>query len=517
MALAVDASVPDLVAAGAGTVTTGLFTPPAGSVLVAYASVGFYPDDVHSAGPLLQDSQGLSWTQIGFGGGSDAQPGDGAVAWWAVTLTATAMTVSLQSTADNNASAKSLQVIPYTGADISGPIGATGTGNALPGVMSATYTSTRDGSWGWASYTDDTSFNGSPGSTPVGDSNTTVYAANTGFIQSAVLQAAATTPSAGTSVTLATTAPSSGTVITWVYLEILPATGSSSSGSAGLVATAVPGASYVALTLTWPGVAYATVSRVAPDGTVVPVRNGEPATLSGGVWTGPDYEAPLDTSVYYTATTVQTSGTVTSTGVTLYSQGEYWLKHPGHPNLNQQVFPALNHVATLTRDVKQGVYNILGRADPIVITSANRYLPTSQILLMTATDAQRRALVALLSDGQTLLFQAPSGDANGDQSGYVAVGKYDEARIGYTITDRLWTLPITYTGRPAGMTLAGQTANGIIPTPGNAGGASSGSGGSGSSGAAGGTWADVVSDYAAWSNTIATKTSWALLVAQVAP
>lgn len=247
-----------------------------------------------------------------------------------------------------------------------------------------------------------------------------------------------------------------------------------------LTATLFPATTRVSVSLSWtsaPVPATATVERVNGDGTIVPVRGADPATLVAGAWAGDDYEAPLDSTFYYQATSTDQPGVViTSPSYVMDSQGNTWLKHPGKPVLNMIV-----EVATgpdLTRPVAQGVFEVLGRSRPIAVTM-RRGSERGELLINTHTDADRVGLLALLEDGEPLLLSAPDGYGVG--SVYVAVGEVGERRLTHVgrTADRQFQLPITVVDRPSGTALA-----------------------------LGNSWSDVLGSYPSWSQMLATEGTW---------
>ncbi|MFF1820399.1 hypothetical protein ACFVWG_24045 [Kribbella sp. NPDC058245] len=247
-----------------------------------------------------------------------------------------------------------------------------------------------------------------------------------------------------------------------------------------LTANLFPATTRVSVSLSWtsdPVPATATVERVNADGTVIPVRGADPATLVAGAWIGDDYEAPLDLSFYYQATSTDRPGVVvTSETYEMDSAGRTWLKHPGRPFLNTVVEVA--GPPDLTRPVAQGVFEVLGRSRPVAVTM-RRNSERGELVLNTRTDTERVALVGLLDDGGPLFLAAPGGYGLG--SVYIAVGEVTERRLtGLGATqDRQFVLPFTVVDRPIGTALA-----------------------------LGNSWSDVYGAYASWSQLLATEGTW---------
>lgn len=250
---------------------------------------------------------------------------------------------------------------------------------------------------------------------------------------------------------------------------------------ATLTGTLDPAHARVSVALTWtdptPDPSSALIERVNADGSVVPVRGADPAPLVAGQWVGDDYEAPLDESFYYQASSTEVPGTViTSATYELASSGDTWLKHPGRPFLNVKVKPT--KAPDLTRPIEQGVFDVLGRSRPIA-TSMLRRSERGELSLRTDTDNERVALLALLQDGVPLLLATPSGYGLGSR--YLAIGELLEARLTTYGKEpaRYWTLPFTVVDRPSGGALA-----------------------------AGNSWSDVVGSYPSWSQLLASEGTW---------
>jgi hypothetical protein len=208
VALALDASSPARVAGTANPVTTAAFSPPAGTLLFALCGGDQSNTYVVSGG-------GLTWQQLVFrnvGGGTDAS----AAVWWAYNPNAqTNITVS--STKTGNFTANSLRVLVFTGAETTAG-GATVTGAAL----TVSVTTTRANSWVWCDYVDESS----TGATTAA-AGCTFQDVSTGFggISGGTIRATATTPAAGTAVTIGTTNAPTPTMVAFEVREPAAAVG----------------------------------------------------------------------------------------------------------------------------------------------------------------------------------------------------------------------------------------------------------------------------------------------------
>jgi len=246
-----------------------------------------------------------------------------------------------------------------------------------------------------------------------------------------------------------------------------------------LTAAADPDSARIALRLQWPAVASATVSRVDPDGTVSPVRGGEPAAVVGGSWSGFDYEAPFDVPVTYRAVTGLV--TQTSTAVTLPSFERAWLKHPGLPVLNMPVHVA--RLPVLQRAANSATLAVLGRLNPVVV-SQRRAGYTGAVDVWTDSDDAKAGLWGLLNDGTPLLFAPPGG--TGVTNMWLHVGDVAETRVTDVAAEhvRLWQLPFTVVDRPVDV---------VVTTVYD--------------------WAAVVDEFTSWSDLVSQVGSWSELVA----
>lgn len=248
-----------------------------------------------------------------------------------------------------------------------------------------------------------------------------------------------------------------------------------------LTANLFPATARASVSLSWtsaPVPATALVERVNPDGSVVPVRAADPATLVAGAWVGDDYEVPLDAPFYYQATSTTRPGVVlTSPLYTLVGGGATWLKHPGRPALNMKIDVA--RAPDWTRPVTAGVFAVLGRSRPVAV-SATRGSERGDLTVNTYDEAERLSLLGLLADGGVLYLSTP--DDYGLGNVYVSVGDVGERRYTHVANkqEREWTLPLTVVDRPIGTALA-----------------------------AGNTWGDVLTEYASWSQLLASEGTWA--------
>lgn len=174
----------------------------------------------------------------------------------------------------------------------------------------------------------------------------------------------------------------------------------------------------IRIDLYWPGVDTATISRLDPDGQTRDVRGGDPALMCVQ-WARWDYEAPLDTSVSYQASSSDRDGVMLVAGtVSVSAGGRHWLKSPLNPALNMKV--TISDPSPVTLPDRRGVLRPPQRPDALVVYQI-RGQDVGDGLELYAGDATVEAAIrALLADGSPLLFQAPS--VAGGVSMYISVG-----------------------------------------------------------------------------------------------
>lgn len=199
--------------------------------------------------------------------------------------------------------------------------------------------------------------------------------------------------------------------------------GTDTTPSGSLTATGDAANARVQLALTWTGASYATIYRVL-GAVITPVRTAAPVELVSGAITVYDYEVPLDTSVYYIATSPGLFfQQLTSASVTVASSDQTWLGHP--------ILTSLNRTITVTvqperaRDIDRGVFPVIGRTRPVVVTSGVRQAPAGTLELYVSTVAERDGLLSLVADGSALLMRTPAS-YGWDASTWIAVGKVTE-------------------------------------------------------------------------------------------
>lgn len=238
----------------------------------------------------------------------------------------------------------------------------------------------------------------------------------------------------------------------------------------------------VQLTLNWTAMTSATVSRTDPDGTINPVRSGNPATLVAGVWTDFDYEAPVGVTANYTAVS-NTGATLTaSAAVSDTPYAKVWLKHPGKPALNMLVDVSAPGIENQVRAARREVLTVVGRSRPVVLSVARAGLAGTVTVMVPNTTVESNLLL-MLADGAPLLLQAPVIGHLGNiymSVADVSVVPHPDLANGY----RDYTLPFDQVDVPAGAALGGSNN----------------------------TWAVLLASWANWGTLAASGHTWSDLV-----
>lgn len=194
----------------------------------------------------------------------------------------------------------------------------------------------------------------------------------------------------------------------------------------------------------------ATVTRLNGDGSTVPVRtsDGGPLTITGGTATFFDYEMPFGVAVSYSS--LESPASISSQVAVTVSK--VWLIHPGVPGLSMPINLMPGTLQDETYAVKQGVFVVQGRTNPVVISDGSRKGPQSQLVVVTETVDEKVELQALISDVSALLLNIPAGMATGFDTQYIQIDTVKASRFTEVVIDgwRSFTLPFFVVDRPAG-------------------------------------------------------------------
>jgi hypothetical protein len=200
-----------------------------------------------------------------------------------------------------------------------------------------------------------------------------------------------------------------------------------------------------------------TIMRTNPDGTRVPVRtsDGNPLQLSGGVGLVFDNEPVLGGAVSYTS--LEVPG-ISSPQVTV-TASQAWLVHPGTPSKSIPIRFGLHPARHRTRPVVRGVFNVLGRANPVVVTDGTRHGRMLSLALLLQDQAALDAFEALTADAATLLLSVPASLGYNIPTAYIAIGDIDALPVVDRVSEHLFIASMAYyeVDRPSGGSRAAWT------------------------------------------------------------
>jgi hypothetical protein len=235
------------------------------------------------------------------------------------------------------------------------------------------------------------------------------------------------------------------------YLNITPTT--SATSAIGVMPATVDATKNnmvdVILRLTT-NVTAVTVGRQDPSGFSALIRYGESIPVVAGYLSVSDHECPFDVPVSYVVAQAIPVGSETGTSnvVTLASNGQTWLKDPTSPGRNL-IIPVMTSMTGATRAAQAGVFTILDRANPVVVSTVRASMAAT-LTCYTLTDSQEQAMIDALGSGSVLLLSGPAAEIG---AMYIAIGDVGAEMVGLvTEPARLWTLPFQVVDRPIGVT-----------------------------------------------------------------
>jgi hypothetical protein len=185
----------------------------------------------------------------------------------------------------------------------------------------------------------------------------------------------------------------------------------------------------------------AAVQRSADQVAWTTVRGAASVPVTSSALPVDDYEFTPDTVNYYRA--VPASHDEQDDSITPDLAGQWWLKHIRFPFLNMIITPS--NVGDVTRPSMSGVFNVVGRSLPVVV-SLPRASAQWSLTVATQDLEDLAALNALLATGDVLLLQVPSGAII--KGGYFAAGDTTETRNTVPSQKRWVTIPLTEAASP---------------------------------------------------------------------
>jgi hypothetical protein len=187
---------------------------------------------------------------------------------------------------------------------------------------------------------------------------------------------------------------------------------------------------------TTPAWDHVVVERSNDDGaTWVGVRNGDVDIAVGDTLALYDYESGNGETVVYRAQAQRTSTTGGLTQVTVspwslsstptsWSSTSVWLKSPVFPGFNTTI--RLGAFGTFTRSISRGVFPIVGRSRPVVVSDVRQGLE-GQMTVAVRSVAELNAIRFMSDVSATVLLQTPPSYNFGSK--YLALGDEHEDRI----------------------------------------------------------------------------------------
>jgi len=216
----------------------------------------------------------------------------------------------------------------------------------------------------------------------------------------------------------------------------------------------------------------AVVQRSADQVRWTTVRGGSAVSVTATALPLDDYEFAPDVLNYYRV--VPSSHSEQDDSITPSLAGEWWLKHIRFPFLNMIITPS--DVSDVTRPSLSGVYNVMGRSLPVVVSLPRASAQWSLTVAIDSLD-DLDALNALLATGDVLLLQVPAGSVI--RGGYFAAGDTTETRNTVPSQQRWVTIPLTEAAVPD-PSVTGTTA----------------------------IWQTVTDTYATWSDMLGALSTW---------
>lgn len=191
------------------------------------------------------------------------------------------------------------------------------------------------------------------------------------------------------------------------------------------------------------------VQRSTDSGTTwVDVRGATyvDATGDGDEFVIDDYETGNNESALYRARATRIVSELPITGEWVESSAaswestSVWAKAPNDPTLNTAV--VVSQFNTITRTRRQGVFQILGAAKPIVVSDVEG-ARVGYMQLLTSTLNERSTVLDLFAGSDVVLFQAPA--TLGFEDCYATIQRHSESRLAPNVNTAHRLVDIEYT------------------------------------------------------------------------
>lgn len=198
-------------------------------------------------------------------------------------------------------------------------------------------------------------------------------------------------------------------------------------GTITFTAALDPSSRWVVLQLSCTGATEATIFRVTDDGTQA-VRGAFEKVISGAL-NAADYEAPQNAQLTYFARV--SDGVMTQESALVNVTGAV-------DRQNDCIFGLTNPLAVVPVNVvgvpelrsagRQEIVQVIGRADPVVVSDIRQY-PAGVLTVATLTDDERQDVQALLASGQVVAFSPRYSDYGFSDIWYLSVANVTEKRV----------------------------------------------------------------------------------------
>lgn len=196
-------------------------------------------------------------------------------------------------------------------------------------------------------------------------------------------------------------------------------------GTPVLTVTTNP-AGYVELVVTCGDATTVTIQRITETGSVT-VRGAKDADIASGVFYISDYEIPQAISYTYVASvsdgsTVASTDQVDTVGI---DRGGDYIAAVAAPFSG-----TLINVESLTQEdleTQSDRVVVLGRPDPVVVTFGRTWM-SGNLVLISLTDAERKALETIFSSGRLVMF-SPRIGVGYDEVLFLAPGDISVERV----------------------------------------------------------------------------------------
>jgi hypothetical protein len=222
---------------------------------------------------------------------------------------------------------------------------------------------------------------------------------------------------------------------------------------------------------------YAVFDRTTDGVNYTPVRGGNHVTVKTNEADIDDYEFPAGIATTYRLRSYDDSDVLQETLTVEVTQDltEVWFKSVTQAYLNQT--QKVTGVGEISRDDRGGVFPILGRSLPVVVSDV-RGSRKINLQIQAVSDEKRDDWDYFLASGDPVFIHVPSTNIY-VQSGYYHITSSPEVLVGQPNPDRFFNLSLVQMAKPT---------DDLVPVT--------------------YSWQGLKNDYATWADVIATETDW---------